>query len=158
MVNGEITKVAYDGAEYVLDNTFSNAQKGDLLYSDKYVSFNGNTDPNAFYEIIRNTGNSVKYIDNRSENGFSTKATVVKLFRKIYAQTKPTIEERVTALEVDVATIKGNKAETIKRLTVGDKARVVGRKSAHSAEIGDIVTIVRDDEDRQPYKCELDGE
>lgn len=156
MVNGEITKVAYDGAEYVKTN--EPVRKGDLfqLREGHYVC---GGEVGAFYTTDKFSDGDVVIPTEYKGNATYTQTQGWGVaYRKISAQTAPTIEERVTALEADVASIKGEAKATTKRLTVGDKARVVGRESAHSAEIGDIVTIVRDDEDRQPYKCELDGE
>jgi len=49
-------------------------------------------------------------------------------------------------------------ADHPKRPTVGDYVRVIAEDSGHLADIGDIVKIVRDDHDGQPYLCErVDG-
>ena len=49
-------------------------------------------------------------------------------------------------------------ADHPKRPTVGDYVRVTAEDSGHLADIGDIVKIVRDDHDGQPYLCErVDG-
>lgn len=128
MVNGEITKVAYDGAEYEkIAHDFRDAQTGDLFL---------NTVNGDYYEITIRESNfhgishPVRFInDIGRDGGYMRACSVHPLFRKISAD-KP------------------------KRLTVGDYAKVIANDSSHHAEIGDIVYIVSDDNDHQPYKCE----
>lgn len=128
MVNGEITKVAYDGAEYEkIAHDFGNAQTGDLFL---------NTVNGDYYEITIRESNfhgishPVRFInDIGRDDGYMRACSVHPLFRKISAD-KP------------------------KRLTVGDYAKVIANDSSHLAEIGDIVRIISDDHDEQPYRCE----
>ena len=123
MVNGEITKISYDGAEYTL--TTEEAVKGDILLSliGRSALNNG-----AFYTCYATGGPTLMVNDNDMQLRLYHRHDF-KVFRKVSAD-KP------------------------KRLTVGDYAKVIANDSSHLAEIGDIVRIISDDHDEQPYRCE----
>lgn len=151
MVNGEITKVAYEGAEYT---KVVSAEVGDLALCTDDISY---FTKGEYYEVIEvDNDGDVHAIDDEGDRFHMYVADgECALFRKISAQSKPTLEQRVGALESDVAALKGEKvAEESKRLTVGDIAKIIGHESGHFGEIGDIVKIVADDKDDQPYQCE----
>ncbi|MGG7220931.1 hypothetical protein ACQXR1_11495 [Bacillus sp. ATD] len=112
MVNGEITKVAYGGAEYV--KTDSPVQEGDIfLLTEGHLVIGGDT--GAFYMANKRPGGGIEiptiYRGNASAvqkngNGIA--------FRKVAASTNPSVEERVAkaegeieSLKFDVATLKG---------------------------------------------------
>lgn len=152
MTNGEITKVAYEGSEYTLIGTDVEAKSGDLVQSN--VSIMDVSEGDFFKTFERNNGDiSFKDGDNYYRDASYGEGRY-NIFRKISAD-KPTIEQRIETLESDVAALKGEKkADEPKRLTVGDIAKITGTESHHFGEIGDIVKIKIDEEDRQPYKCE----
>lgn len=107
MVNGEITKVAYNGAEYV--KTESPVQEGDLfLLTEGHGVVGGDT--GAFYLTVKDLDGDIviptKYV------GLAT--TVQKkgdgiAFRKVSAS-QPTLEDRVSTNEKDIAALKSDVA------------------------------------------------
>lgn len=155
MVNGEITKVAYDGAEYAkVDATRETAKVGDLFLA---TGERKDITVGAFYEVIydkhdRNAYSAVNILDDVNDTHDSA-LQYGNFFRKI-SDVSPTIEERVTALESDVAALKsGEVSVEPKRLTVGDVAKIIAEDDMHFGNIGDIVKIEVDAKDHQPYKC-----
>ena len=107
MVNGEITKVAYGGAEYV--KTESPVQEGDLfLLTEGHSVIGGDT--GAFYLTVKDWDGDIviptKYV------GLAT--TVQKkgdgiAFRKVSAS-QPTLEDRVSTNEKDIESLKSDVA------------------------------------------------
>ncbi|MER1284120.1 hypothetical protein NQS33_17430 [Bacillus sp. C5(2022)] len=107
MVNGEITKVAYGGAEYV--KTESPVQEGDLfLLTEGHSVIGGDT--GAFYLTVKGWDGDIviptKYV------GLAT--TVQKkgdgiAFRKVSAS-QPTLEDRVSTNEKDIESLKSDVA------------------------------------------------
>src|SRR5690554_300380 len=124
MVNGEITKIAYDGAEYAkVGDGFENAKVGDIFTTP--IEHVGMT-PNAYYELIRTNSSEVRfYNDIDSCDGFNRMYGPAKVFRKI-SDDKPTIESRVDDLEKRVEALE-NPEETTK-FKVGDY--IVGKNFA----------------------------
>ncbi|MEK5503462.1 hypothetical protein [Bacillus sp. FSL M8-0168] len=124
MVNGEITKVAYNGAEYV--KTDSPVQKGDLfLLTEGHGVIGGDT--GAYYLTDRDWDGDIviptKYV------GLAT--TVQKkgygiAFRKV-SEIQPSLEDRVStnekdiaALKSDVAALKGEAEPKYVRIAIGE--------------------------------------
>ncbi|WP_440097465.1 hypothetical protein [Bacillus paralicheniformis] len=107
MVNGEITKVAYGGAEYV--KTESPVQEGDIfLLTEGHSVIGGDT--GAFYLTVKDWDGDIviptKYV------GLAT--TVQKkgdgiAFRKVSAP-QPSLEDRVSTNEMDIAALKSDVA------------------------------------------------
>ncbi|ASN68057.1 hypothetical protein 8F11_22 [uncultured Caudovirales phage] len=136
MVNGEITKIAYEGAEYAkVANDFHDAQTGDLFL---------NTENGGFYEITIRASDfygvphPVRFMNDKGrESGYMRECNVHPLFRKISVQSKPTLEQRVGALERDVAALKGEKVaeETI------EFEGATYRKVEREAREGDVVIM-----------------
>ncbi|MGL3988390.1 hypothetical protein ACSHMG_18985 [Bacillus [licheniformis] CMCC 63516] len=110
MVNGEITKVAYDGAEYerVEGTPRSVGRAGDLV-------LNGHRHPDLklgeFYRLVWDEDNSrVSVLDEVGDlhgNAVTDRDSV--LFRKVSAS-QPTLEDRVSTNEKDIAALKSDVA------------------------------------------------
>lgn len=148
MVNGEITKVAYDGAEYAkVANDFKDAQTGDLFL---------HTENGEYYEItIRKSDfygvpHPVRFVRNDGrESGYMRECDVHPLFRKVSSDS-PTLEQRVTALESEVSTLKGE-AETPYEPKVGDIV-VVTHAAGSTLSNGDVGKITEIDGYSAPYR------
>lgn len=151
MVSGEITKVAYDGVEYELLGTDVKAKAGDLVQSNVKLTDISEGD---FFKTFNCDGDiEFKEGGNDYRDANYGEGRYI-IFRKISAEPSPTLEERVTDLETKVAALEGENVEAEpKRLTVGDIAKIIDEESGHSGNVGDVVRIVADDEDDQPYKC-----
>ncbi|MGG1103235.1 hypothetical protein ABES74_04065 [Bacillus subtilis] len=156
MVNGEITKVAYGGAEY--ERVEGEAQIGDIVL----ITTNYWTDAREgeFYKAVGVDSDG----DAKIKDDMGTIDTHFRcnydLFRKVAASTNPSVEERVTkaegeieSLKSDVAALKGDAEPKPERLKVGDYAKVVGDESGHYAELNEIVLVERDDRGRVPFLC-----
>ncbi|QAV85206.1 hypothetical protein ES965_14435 [Bacillus subtilis] len=108
MVNGEITKVEYGGAEYV--KTDSPVQEGDIfLLTEGHLVIGGDT--GAFYMANKRPGGGIEiptmYRGNASAvqkngNGIA--------FRKVDAATNPSVEERVAKAEGEIESLKSDVA------------------------------------------------
>lgn len=154
MVNGEITKVSYNYAEYEKATTgFAQAQTGDLFQSDGGMDeTNG-----AFYEITiveNGDGHPIKFTDDAGDNnGYERRAPHLPLFRKISAQSTPTIEERVEELEAEVAKLKAESKQKINRkhgeFKKGDIVRLKNQTTAPFIE-GTFGVVVRSCTDGYP--------
>lgn len=153
MVNGGITKIAYEGAEYLL--TTEKAVEGDLITF--LPSARRDVTQGEFYKVtgVCHFNDTIRMIDDVEDDHYWFRENPkFKTFRKVSTDS-PTLEQRVETLESDVAALKGEKvSEEPKRLTIWDKAKIVGNISLHSGGIGDIVTIIEDAKDEQPYRCE----
>ncbi|MED1742047.1 hypothetical protein P4U97_21555 [Bacillus swezeyi] len=136
MVNGEITKVAYDGAEYerVEGTPRSVGRAGDLL-------LNGYDRPDleldAFYKIVNKSGYGTTIYD-EVEDSHGSALIEGSVFRK-----------------VSVASVEAEPKP--ERLKVGDYAKVIS--GLHSqAKHDDIVKIIDDDKSVIPFQAmHLDG-
>jgi hypothetical protein len=152
MVNGEPTRVEYNGEIY--EKTEDEAKAGDLV---RVVDDNiCDVEEGEFYELYIDEGNDLVFDDDLDDaRPYDSWTDKLETFRKDPAQPQPDLVERIAELERRIAALEGRG----KRLTVGDYARVIANESEHYAKIGDIVKIIKDDMDEQPYKCELlDGE
>ncbi|MDE1454796.1 hypothetical protein PVN32_21860 [Bacillus paralicheniformis] len=139
MVNGEITKVAYGGAEYV--KTESPVQEGDLFLLTEGHSVVGG-DTGAFYLTVKDLDGDIviptKYV------GLAT--TVQKkgdgiAFRKVSAS-QPTLEDRVSTNEKDIESLKSDVAEL-----KGEAETEYVRIDKSEAKAGDFVKF-----DEAPYE------
>ncbi|CAF1803211.1 hypothetical protein [Bacillus subtilis] len=160
MVNGEITKVAYGGAEY--ERVEGEAKAGDIgLRTDRPTSY---ATVGAFYQFVYDLG-GLSFIDDVGDKPYVA-GNHFAIFRKVDAGTNPSVEERVAkaegeieSLKSDVAALKGDAEPKSDRLKVGYYAKVVKRIRDHSAEIGEIVLVKIADKSVMPYRCDkLNGE
>ncbi|WP_342493967.1 hypothetical protein [Bacillus sp. FSL R5-0447] len=104
MVNGEITKVAYDGAEY--ERVEGEAKAGDLALANK-PGLDTTTD--AYYEVEEIRRDSFVYLDDTDEHHVWDYDGMFAIFRKV-AATNPSLEERVAKAEGEIATLKSDVA------------------------------------------------
>ncbi|MEK4970670.1 hypothetical protein MKX29_24000 [Cytobacillus sp. FSL R7-0696] len=153
MVNGEITKVEYNGDIYVkVDEGQGTENIGDIVIGKK-----GKGRDDSYFEIVEissfNSSRSGKFYD---EDDDLDGMLYYEVFRK---QSTPSatanLDERVSVLESKVATLEGE--PVAQPLKVGDYAKVVGSSNTFD-EKGAIVKIVEDDGTDIPFKNEhLDG-
>lgn len=118
MVNGKITKVAYEGAEYA--KVEGKAEVGDLVLNVSETAF---FTLGAFYLAFDTYSTGEPRMKDDDNDNLGMGEGNYALFRKISAD-KPTLEQRVGALENDVATIKGEKKST-NTFKIGDTIKVV---------------------------------
>ncbi|MEB3692759.1 hypothetical protein VDJ78_00430 [Bacillus amyloliquefaciens] len=106
MVNGEITKVAYGGAEYVKAEGLP--KMGDLVRAEegRYDITYG-----AFYRITEDADHEgdVRFLDD-VDDGRVRDAEDYVLFRKVAASTDPSLEERVSSAEGEIESLKSDVA------------------------------------------------
>ncbi|MCR9040810.1 hypothetical protein QRX25_14895 [Bacillus sp. L381] len=106
MVNGEITKVAYGGAEYL--KTEGLPKENDLVLAEEggYDITYG-----AFYKITEDADHDddVRFLDDVNDERVRDDDDYV-LFRKVSAGIDPSLEERVSSVEADLQTLKSDVA------------------------------------------------
>ncbi len=128
MVNGEITKVAYGGAEYVKAEGLP--KMGDLVLADKggYDITYG-----AFYKITEDADHAddVRFLDDVDDERVRDDDDYV-LFCKVSASTDPSLEERVSSAEGEIESLKSDVAKL-----KGEAGYV--RIDADEANVGDYV-------------------
>ncbi|WP_254123610.1 hypothetical protein [Bacillus licheniformis] len=107
MVNGEITKVAYDGAEYErVEGTPSIfGRDGDLLLN---AYDHSDLEVNAFYKIVNKSGYGMTIYD-EVEDSHGSALIAGSVFRKVSAS-QPTLEDRVSTNEKDIESLKSDVA------------------------------------------------
>lgn len=110
MINGEITKVSYEGVEYA--KVEGKAEKGDLLLSNENLT---DISVGDFFSVL----SEGEFIDNGGDTRGSDAGFDYTFFRKISAD-KPTLAQRVETLESDVAALKGEKVASETKLKAGD--------------------------------------
>lgn len=131
-VGGEIKKVSYDGAEYTVAT--GDAKVGDLVLCVNESSF---FTEGAFYltqDVYEGGGPRMK---DDEDDYFGLQEDAYVLFRKISAQTTPTIEERVEELEAEVAQLKALKP----KFSVGDYVKIVKSYVGYEGEIAKITGV-----------------
>ncbi|WP_366597630.1 hypothetical protein AB0R79_18025 [Bacillus velezensis] len=106
MVNGETTKVAYGGAEYVKAEGLP--KMDDLVLAQKcgYDITYG-----AFYKITEDADHEedVRFLDD-VDDGRVRDVDDYVLFRKVSASTSPSLEERVSSAEGEIESLKSDVA------------------------------------------------
>ncbi|MCY7954740.1 hypothetical protein MOB72_08230 [Bacillus licheniformis] len=107
MVNGEITKVAYNGAEYV--KTDSPVQEGDLFLLTKGHSVIGG-ESGEFYLTEKHRSGDIAIPTRFLGNATATQRRSRGIaFRKVSAS-QPTLEDRVSTNEKDIESLKSDVA------------------------------------------------
>jgi len=149
MQNGEITKVAYEGAEYA--KVESNALIGDLALCVNETPFFTVGEFYLAWDLYENGEPRMK--DDADDNYQMRQGTYV-LFRKISAD-KPTLEQRVETLESDVAALKGEK-EASSILAVGERVYTSGSSKWGRDCDGKTGTIEENDLNNGHYYVQLD--
>ncbi len=137
MVNGEITKIAYDGAAYV---KVTNPQVGDVC---EVTASWGGGDVGEFYtvtEISQSLGKTYTHID----YGTNSYVESFNYYRKTSVSTSPTLEavaEKVDAIDKRVSALEDVKPAPATKLThKGADYSLVQRK----AQPGDVVHVTKD--------------
>ncbi|MGQ9336363.1 hypothetical protein [Bacillus paralicheniformis] len=104
MVNGEITKVAYDGAEY--ERVEGDAQEGDLvLITDGSWC---DATKGEFYLSVGISAKDPRIVDDIDEVDSNYDESYA-LFRKV-SSSQPSLEDRVSTNEMDIAALKSDVA------------------------------------------------
>ncbi|MGF9973608.1 hypothetical protein ABEX76_12030 [Bacillus velezensis] len=124
MVNGETTKVAYGGAEYVKAEGLP--KMDDLVLAQKcgYDITYG-----AFYKITEDADHEedVRFLDD-VDDGRVRDVDDYVLFRKVSASTSPSLEERVSSAEGEIESLKSDvaalKGESEYKRIDADEAKV----------------------------------
>ncbi|MCM3314853.1 hypothetical protein M3626_20875 [Psychrobacillus sp. MER TA 17] len=117
MTAGEVTKVSYEGAEYVL--TQEAPEVDDLIRTDG--AWSGTVEEGNFYKCVDLDEDGDARIVTDLDNVTEHYRKHYEVFRKVSAQ-DPTLEARVGKLESDVAALKGEQGPTPK-FKAGDKVR-----------------------------------
>lgn len=137
MVAGEVTKVAYEGAEY--ERVEGGGQKGDIALTltswgdqDTGEYYVVNNEENRTWGYTGNTPSEYIHIAGKEEDA-SCLRTDVSLFRKVSAA--PTLESRVSTLETDVAALKepATSEADAPKFKAGDKVR--SKVGNHTVEV-----------------------
>jgi hypothetical protein len=140
MVDGDVTKISYEGADYVKVDEPKAEDIGLRVRHDlPRIAKIGN-----YYAITQVNRGKTNYIDEEGDEPYTGTAENFVYFRKVNA---PTIDERVTALEHDVAELKDAR---VKSLQVGDYAKVIKNSydTMSGFAVGDIVKII----ENPPYE------
>ncbi|GJI62613.1 hypothetical protein [Bacillus velezensis] len=167
MVNGEITKVAYGGAEYerVEGRAKEFGNVGDLVLNDR---IHCDLTVGAFYEIVIDEDYCWETVRDDVGDGHISALydSGSVLFRKVSACTDPSLEERVSSAEGEIEALKSDMA------TLKGEAEYK-RIDADEAEVGDFVKfddppdyltdeeyyeIDRFDSSRDPWITDDDGD
>lgn len=131
MVNGEVTKVAYNGAEYerVEGTPRSVGRAGDLLLNGYDRS---DLELNAFYKIVNKSGYGMTIYD-EVEDSHGSALIAGSVFRKVSAS-QPSLEDRVSTNEKDIESLKSDVAALI-----GETEKEYVRIDKSEARAGDFV-------------------
>lgn len=164
MKDGEVTKITYEGAEYVKLADKTENKKGDIALvvvgwgiqkEGEYYRLNNEDHP-----LWDHDSGGLVFIAGKT-CAASEVLDSVEIFRKVGTET-PTLDSRVTKLEQDVAELKSGEADGVepKENTTykkGDKIRVVAAEDTDEEyENGDVLTIERIDIDGDIYVKEHD--
>ncbi|MEC0429322.1 hypothetical protein [Bacillus subtilis] len=164
MVNGEITKVAYGGAEYVKTEGLPKMDDLVLAKEGGYDITYG-----AFYKTTEDADHEedVRFLDD-VDDGRVRDADDYVLFRKVASATNPSVEERVAkaegeieSLKSDVAALKGEaeyKRITKSEARAGDYVKFI-ETDAEDITIGKLYEIEAIDCDGDPvFADDIDQE
>lgn len=119
MVGGEITKVAYDGAEYVKVDDVKEPVDGDIAVNNQESP---SYTEGAFYELQAGLSEFGSFITKLDDDGYADNGKHPRfwtVFRKVSAS-KPTIDERVDSLEKRVDALEEKPESPKQSFKVGD--------------------------------------
>ncbi|TYS25156.1 hypothetical protein FZC71_01000 [Bacillus subtilis] len=105
MVNGEITKVSYGGAEY--KRVEGEAQAGDLALA---LESGLDTTAGVYYAVTNPIDGGFIYRDDANDPHFWDCDGTFVIFRKVAAGTNPSVEERVAKAEGEIESLKSDVA------------------------------------------------
>ncbi|MGI1816265.1 hypothetical protein OEJ84_17285 [Bacillus subtilis] len=136
MANGEITKVSYGEAIY--ERVEGEAKAGDIALANKPGL---DTTEGAYYEVEETRRDSFVYLDDTNEHHVWDYDGMFAIFRKVAANTNPSVEERIAKAEGEIESLKSDVAAL--------KGEAEYKRIAKSeAREGDYVKFIEtDDED-----------
>ncbi|MEZ3605433.1 hypothetical protein OB894_01375 [Bacillus subtilis] len=105
MVNGEITKVSYGEAIY--ERVEGEAKVGDIALANKPGL---DTTEGAYYEVEETRRDSFVYLDDTNEHHVWDYDGMFAIFRKVAANTNPSVEERIAKVEGEIESLKSDVA------------------------------------------------
>jgi hypothetical protein len=140
MVNGEPTRVEYNGVIY--EKTNGNAKSGDLVRAVDDVCITDVTE-GGFYEIYTDEHGDLVFDDDIGDDrDYDVWTDELETFRKVPDQPQPDLVERIAELERRIAALEGReKADNEPKFEVGDYVKVVGGISCHIGKIAKIECI-----------------
>lgn len=156
MAGGEITKIAYNGANYV--KTDAPPQVGDLMLETTGRKYSDVT-KGAFYEIIRlDSDDDPEFIDDEGDLN-AVDLNYEGETKNVYYReqsTNSSLMNRVTALEERLAALEAK--SVVDTLKVGDKVRVIGLSVFGMSNIGEVGIVDGIDSDGEYYVVFEDSE
>lgn len=129
MVNGEITKVSYGGADYEIVE--GEAKVGDIALAIKSAE---DTTLGNFYPVTDTSHGDIMYMDDVDDEQVNP-PECFRIFRKVAASTNPSVEERVAKAEGEIESLKSDVAA----LKGEAEYKRIGKSEA---QVGDYVKFI----------------